>query len=88
MPAVVSVAQLTYLSFYGNKLTDVKGLENLTQLKEMTLGRNKLTSVKGLENLAQLKYLYLRGNPALTQAQIDELQKALPNCEIDSNPTK
>ena len=24
----------------------------------------------------------------LTKAQIDELQKALPNCYIDSNPTK
>ena len=28
------------------------------------------------------------GNPALTKAQIDELQKALPNCYIGSNPTK
>ena len=82
------LTKLTYLGLGGNQLTDVKGLEKLTQLEEMTLGRNKLTSVKGLENLTQLKYLYLRGNPALTQAQIDELQKALPNCEIDSNPTK
>jgi hypothetical protein len=32
--------------------------------------------------------LSLFNNPDLTKAQIDELQKALPNCRIYSNPTK
>jgi len=32
--------------------------------------------------------LYLDSNPDLTKAQIAELQKALPKCEIYSNPTK
>ena len=44
--------------------------------------------MKGLENLTQLKYLHLTGNPDLTKAQIDELQKALPKCKIISNPKK
>jgi len=44
--------------------------------------------VKGLEKLTQLKELILLKNPDLTKAQIDELQKALPNCKIYSNPTK
>jgi len=35
-----------------------------------------------------LKVLNLQHNPDLTKAQIEELQKALPNCEIHSNPTK
>ena len=48
----------------------------------------KLTDVKGLEKLDQLKVLFLDGNPALTKAQIDQLQKALPNCKINSNPKK
>ena len=54
----------------------------------MYLTDNKLTSVKGLEKLTQLTQLWLEGNPALTKAQIDELQKALPKCDIRSNPTK
>ena len=41
-----------------------------------------------LEKLTQLKLLNLSNNPALTKAQIAELKKALPNCEIESNPTK
>jgi len=40
--------------------------------------------VKGLEKLTQLENLLLKGNPALTKAQIAELQKALPKCEIIS----
>ena len=31
---------------------------------------------------------YNTGNPDLTKAQIAELKKALPNCDIGSNPTK
>ena len=66
----------------------MKGLENLTQLKELSLFENQLTSVKDLENLTQLPRLEIKFNPALTKAQIDELKKALPKCFILSNPTK
>ena len=64
------------------------GLEKLTQLTERALYYNQLTDVKGLGNLMQLRVLYLESNPDLTKAQIDELQKALPNCKISSDPDK
>ena len=41
-----------------------------------------------LEKLTQLKTLYLTDNPDLTKAQIDQLKKALPNCNIIHNATK
>ena len=96
-----NLTQLTGLWLSGNKLTDVKGLglaanqltnvkglENLTQLESLALFNNQLTDVKGLEKLAQLTELYLKDNPDLTKAQIDQLQKALPKCKITSNPKK
>jgi len=43
---------------------------------------------EGLEKLTQLTKLDLEDNPALTKAQIAELQKALPRCDIRSNPKK
>jgi Leucine-rich repeat (LRR) protein len=82
------LTQLTSLNLHNNQLTDVKGLERLTKLTYLSLSRNQLTSVKGLEKLPKLTYLDLRFNPDLTKAQINELQKALPNCKISSNPTK
>jgi internalin A len=71
-----------------NKLTDVKGLEKLIRLTQLSLENNRLTDVKGIEKLTQLTWLDLRGNPNLTKAQIDQLQKALPRCDIQGNPKK
>ena len=76
------------LNLQDQQLTDVKGLEKLTQLKKLHLGGNQLTDTKGLEKLTQLRKLYLNDNPDLTKAQIDELQKALPNCKITHDATK
>jgi len=80
--------KVTNLWLENKKLTSVKGLEKLTQLKVLHLYNNKLTDVTGLEKLTQLKGLMLKANPDLTKAQIDELKKALPKCKIYSNPTK
>jgi len=77
------LTRLEKLDLRQNELTNVTGLEKLTQLTELGLDSNKLTEApKGLEKLTQLKYLGLRDNPALTKAQIAELQKALPLCKI------
>ena len=83
-----NLMQLKELPLDDNQLTDVKGLENLTQLEGLWLPRNQLTDVKGLEKLTRLTELDLIDNPDLTKAQIDELKKALPKCDIRSNPTK
>ena len=77
--------EVTSLELNNNQLTNVKGLEKLTQLKVLHLYNNKLTSVKGLEKLTQLNRLILNDNN-LTKALNEELQKALPNCKIYSNP--
>ena len=82
------LTQLTDLHLLDNQLTDVKGLEKLTKLEALQLQNNQLTDVTGLEKLTQLKYLILAFNPALTKAQIDELQKALPKCRIEHTATK
>jgi len=82
------LTQLKELTIWGNQLTNVKGLEELYQLTNLNIMMNKLTDVSGLEKLTQLTSLSLLNNPDLTKAQIDQLQKALPNCKISSDPTK
>ena len=83
-----NLTQLKELPLDDNQLTSVKGLANLTQLEGLWLPRNQLTDVKGLKKLTRLTELDLIDNPALIRAQIDELKKALPKCDIRSNPTK
>jgi Leucine-rich repeat (LRR) protein len=83
---LVKLTQLTFLNLSENQLTDVTGLEKLTNLQELYLNDNQLSNVKGLEKLTQLWKLNLYNNPALTKAQIDQLQKALSECFILSNP--
>ena len=70
------------LNLQDQQLTDVKGLEKLTQLKKLHLGGNQLTDTKGLEKLTKLRVLNLEDNLDLSKAQIDQLQKALPKCKI------
>jgi Leucine-rich repeat (LRR) protein len=81
------LTQLKRLDLWDNQLTDVKSLGKLTQLEDLSLENNQLTSVKDLEKLTQLKELWLSDNQ-LTKAQIDQLRKTLPKCEIYSNPKK
>jgi len=73
------------LNLRNTRLTDLKGLETLTQLEVLVLASNKITDVKALENLTQLEILSLANNPDLTKAQIAGLMKALPKCLITNN---
>jgi hemolysin activation/secretion protein len=58
---------------------------DLEKVTRLDIEGHQLTDVKGLEKFTQLKMLYLAVNPDLTKAQIDQLQKALPNCRIKHN---
>ena len=51
--------KVTRLDIWNAKLTDVKGLEKLTQLVQLDLRNNLLTDVRDLENLTKLTELRL-----------------------------
>ena len=83
------LTKLKKLSLYENELTEVpKGLENLKQLTFLNLSANRLTELPSLEKLNRLKTLGLWTNPALSKAQMNQLQKALPKCDIGHNTKK
>jgi Leucine-rich repeat (LRR) protein len=73
------------LAFSFEQLTDVKGLEKLTKLRELFLNPNQLTDVKQLENLTQLKTLPL-GDNQLTNVEGLEKLTQLKFLWLDDNP--
>ena len=65
--------KVTRLSLLGNQLTDVTGLEKLTQLETLYLTDNQLTDVKGLEKLTQLTKLSIGGNQLTNVTGLEKL---------------
>ena len=80
------LTQLEVLSAYGNNLTDVSGLENLTKFEALGIMDNKLTELpKGLENLTQLENLWLSGNQLTDVKGLEKLTQ-LRVLNISHNP--
>ena len=73
--------KIRYLDLSYNRIQDVSPLAALTAVETLDLRGNNISSVRPLLHMTCLKKLLLTGNP-LTQAQIEELRKALPDCEI------
>jgi Leucine-rich repeat (LRR) protein len=57
--------KVTKLEVYHKRLTDVRGLEKLTQLDELDFEGNELNSLEGLVGLKQLRSLRLSDNGAV-----------------------
>jgi protein phosphatase 1 regulatory subunit 7 len=53
---------LKILSIQSNRLTEIKGLENLGNLEEFYISHNALTSISGLDNNPKLRVLDVSNN--------------------------
>jgi len=72
---------MTFLQIRDNNISDISALSGFSALTSLVLDNNSISDVSALKGLTNLRRLYLEGNP-LTEHQIDELRKALPECEI------
>jgi internalin A len=75
------LVNLERLTLGGNSISDITPLGGLVNLKVLALSGNAISDIEPLKGLSGLETLGLTGNP-LTQAQIDDLQQALPDCTI------
>jgi len=88
MPVFIHAENLAHLNLYDNQISNLIPISRLDKLRWLNLGRNQITDLTPLKGLTQLKNLYIYENPNLSLNQIEELQKALPKCEIRHNATK
>jgi len=77
--------KLEVLDLRNKHLTEVKGLEKLTQLERLYLSGDQLTSVKGLEKLTKLKGLRLFENKLTDVKGLEKLTQ-LEKLWIHDNP--
>ena len=79
------LTKLEWLPLLGTKVTDagLVHLKGLTKLVELNLIATKVTDagLVHLEGLTELEKLFLN-NTKVTPAGVNQLQQALPNCEI------
>ena len=85
---IAKLIHLKYLYLGENQIGDIDHLKDLDNLIILDLSKNQLTNVKVLGGLTKLQSLNLFDNEGLELAEIQALQRALPNCEILNNSTK
>jgi internalin A len=54
--------KLEEIDLFNNEIREIKGLDNLRNLKRINLSRNEISDVKGINHLKKLEYLNIRGN--------------------------
>lgn len=78
---LAGMQKLEVLSLACTNVRDLRPLANLVNLRRLNLGETPVTDLTPLSNLKNLEALSLQGTQ-LGEAQIAELQTALPNCQI------
>ena len=71
--------QTLYLS--ANEISDISALRSLTNLEQLDLDANEISDISALGNLSGLSWLDLSNNN-LTEQQVEELRRKLPQAEI------
>ena len=77
-----SLEGLSNLQTLRTKSASVKNLEplsSLINLKFLDISNTYVTNLKPLKKLKNLEVLYIQNCPNITDKQVEELQKALPN---------
>ena len=78
-----NLTNLEFLSFERSMVSDFKPISDLPNLKILKIRDNdSIKDIKSLKGMNNLKKLYIQDCPNITEQQIEDLQKALPNLEI------
>jgi Leucine-rich repeat (LRR) protein len=75
------------LKLRNNKITEIKGLDNLVNLQVLNLSNNQITELKGLQNLVCLQKLHLSNNQITEIKGLHNLTD-LKELRLDNNHIK
>ncbi len=78
-----TLKKLRVLSFQNTDIFDLEPLSELTILQTIKMNNTPIKNIEPLKTLTNLKELYISGCKEITDQQIDDLKKALPNLHIE-----
>ena len=74
--------KLESLSIMSTKVLDLKPIEGLTELQQLWINSTLISDIEPIKSLTKLQTLYMPGCKNITDEQIEDLQKALPDLQI------
>ena len=78
--------ELEYLEMQTTRCTDLSPLSGLKKLRHLNIACiPDLTDISPLYSLTELERLWLGSNNMVPWEQVDKMQEAAPNCEIDAS---
>jgi hypothetical protein len=77
-----NLINLKRLYLNNTKISDLKPLTGLINLEELYLNGTYISNLDSIKNLTNLRILHLYSCPNITDEQVEDLQKALPNLKI------
>ena len=69
----------------STQISDLECLRGLTNLKNLVIAHTQVVNLEPLMGLKNLKNLIIENCPNITDDQVEELQKVLPNLNITRN---
>lgn len=83
---LASCTELEYLEMQTTRCTDLSPLSGLKNLRHLNIACiTNLTDISPLYSLTELERLWLGSNNMVPWEQVEEMQKAAPDCEIDAS---
>ncbi len=80
---IKNLKKLEYLRIMRTKVNNLEPLRNLTNLQTFYAYETKISNLEPLKRLTNLRRLYISGSNNISNQQIEDLQKVLPNLEIE-----
>ncbi len=74
--------KLENMIIYDTTVKNIKTLENLNNLRELSIDNTNISDLEPLKELKNLKTLHISNCKKITDEQIEDLQKALPELKI------
>ncbi|MBN2590403.1 MAG: hypothetical protein JXA96_11120, partial [Sedimentisphaerales bacterium] len=79
---IENLTNLKKINFTSSNINNIEPLAKLSKLENLSLMLTQVCDLEPLKKLKNLKELNISRCPNITDEQIDDLQKALPNLEI------